>query len=119
MDKNGIPSAQLTCDKCSTPYCFIGQIYSNLDHLEDYHRMLYLFACVSPQCIKLSNCVKAFRGIAHDRNPDITFASDDDYNFVIERADATLKTSRLASMYDEDEDESGENEEEKKEEEGQ
>ena len=61
--------------------------------------MLYLFACVSPQCIKRSDCVKAFRGVAHDRNPHVTFVSDEDYNFVIERSDATLKTSRLADMY--------------------
>ena len=33
------------------------------------------------------------------------FASDDDYNFAIERSDASLRTSRLAAMYDEDEEE--------------
>lgn len=58
-----------------------------------------MFACVSPQCIKRSDCVKAFRGVAHDRNPHVAFVSDEDYNFVIERSDATLKTSRLADMY--------------------
>ena len=61
--------------------------------------MLYLFACVSPQCIKRSDCVKAYRGLVHDRNPHVTFVSDEDYNFVIERSDASLKTSRLAEMY--------------------
>ena len=87
---NGLSKAQLTCERCSTPFCFIGQIYSNLEHMPDYHRMLYLFACVSPQCIKRSDSVKAFRGVIHERNPHITFASDEDYNFVIERNEKTL-----------------------------
>ena len=100
INKKGIPDAQLTCNQCSTPYCFIGQVYSNLEHLPDYHRMLYLFACVSPQCIKRSDCVKAFRGVAHNNNPLVTFASDEDYNFVIERSDHSLKTSHLSAMYE-------------------
>lgn len=62
--------------------------------------MLYLFACISPQCIKRSDCVKAYRCIVHDRNPHVTFANDEDYKFVIDRADAILRTSRLAALYD-------------------
>ena len=71
--------------------------------------MLYLFACVYPACLKRSDCVRVFRGIAHDRNNHIQFASDEDYNYVIERAEATLQTSRFAHMYDED-DEAGDEE---------
>ena len=118
IDKNGLSDAQLTCTECSTPYCFIGQIYSNVEHLPDYHRMLYLFACISPQCIKRSDCVKAFRGIVHDRNPNIRFATDEDYNFAIERSEASLKTSRLAAMYDDDNDQDEEDDENENQEDG-
>lgn len=62
--------------------------------------MLYLFACVSPVCIKRSDCVKAFRVVIHDRNQYVNFASDADYRFVIDKQDSALKTSRFASFYD-------------------
>ena len=62
--------------------------------------MIYLFACISPQCIKRSDCVRAFRAIQHDQNNFITFASESDYNFVIDKTDASLRTSKLAAMYD-------------------
>ena len=42
----GVPDTS-RCELCGTPLCFVGQIYANLDHLEDFHRMLYMFACVS------------------------------------------------------------------------
>jgi len=32
----------------------------------------------------------------------LTFATDEDYNFVFDKADASLRTSRLANMYDDD-----------------
>jgi len=88
------------CQRCSTPLCFIAQVYANLDHLVDFHRMLYLFACISPQCIKRSDCVKAYRCVVHDKNPHVTFATDADYKFVLDRGDASLKTSRYSAMYD-------------------
>ena len=40
------------------------------------------------------------------------FASDDDYNFAIERSDASLRTSRLAAMYDDDGEEEDEEDDE-------
>ena len=95
-----IPEEELTCKECSTPFCFIAQVYANLDHLPDHHRMLYLFACVSPSCIKRSDRVRVYRVLAHADQSEIRFASDDDYHFVIDRADASLKTSRFAHMYD-------------------
>ena len=72
--------------------------------------MLYLFACISPECIKRSDSVRAFRQVNHDRNSHVTFASDEDYNFVIDRSDTNLRTSHFASLYDdiqEDDDEDG------------
>ena len=91
---------ELTCKECGTPFCFIAQVYANLDHLPDHHRMLYLFACVSAVCIKRSDRVRVFRVLTSDKDSPIRFASDDDYHFVIDRADASLKTSKFAHMYD-------------------
>ena len=62
--------------------------------------MLYLFACISPQCVKLSDSVKVFRCVVHDRNPFVTYASDDDYNYVLNRGDKNLRTSKFAALYD-------------------
>ena len=95
-----IPEEKLICEKCSTPFCFITQVYSNLEHMDEYHRMLYLFACVSPDCIKRSDSVKAFRAVIHDRNQFITFASDSDYKFVVEKSDKALSTSKYADLFD-------------------
>ena len=96
----GVPEDQLVCEKCGTPFCFIAQLYSNLNHLPDYHRMLYVFACISPQCIKHSDSVRAFRCVNHDRNQFVTFATDADFNFCLDKTDASLMTSRYAAMYD-------------------
>ena len=49
--------------------------------------------------------MRAYRCVVHDRNPHVTFASDEDYNYVLDRTDATLRTSRFSAMYDEDSDE--------------
>ena len=106
-----IPEEQLTCERCSTPFCFIAQVYANLNHMPDHHRMLYLFACISPQCIKRSDSVRAFRGVQHDRNSFVTFANEEDYNFAFDKADASLRTSRLANMYDDDQEDGDQNDE--------
>lgn len=63
--------------------------------------MLYVFACVSPQCIKRSDSVKAFRAVVHDRNPFNTFASDSDFKFVLDKTDQSLATSKFSDLYDE------------------
>ena len=65
--------------------------------------MLYLFACVGPQCIKRSDSVRAFRFVNFDKNNYVQFASDQDYDYVVDRPDATLRTSMYADMYGMDE----------------
>ena len=65
--------------------------------------MLYLFACVGPQCIKRSDSVRAFRFVNFDKNSHVQFASDQDYDYVVDRPDATLRTSMYADMYEMDE----------------
>lgn len=56
----GLPSTR--CDKCKSELCFVGQVYANLDALDDFHRMLYIFACVSGKCIG-TQCFKVYRGL--------------------------------------------------------
>ena len=48
--------------------------------MEEFHRMLYMFACVSEQCIVRPDTFRAYRCVIHDQNPHITFATDEDYN---------------------------------------
>lgn len=71
------------------------QLYSNLD-TEDpgLHRMLYVFACVSPQCISTQRAVRVFRGYAED---GAAFASDKEYDkvFNAETDEALIKMGLL------------------------
>ena len=71
-------------DRC--PYCtykltFLMQLYANLDEEDpEMHRMLYLFACLSPQCIGTERAIKVYRAYAVD-NPAV-FAPESLYNKV-------------------------------------
>ena len=108
----GIPSTN--CDKCKTPLCFIGQLYANLDALEEFHRMLYVFACVSEQCIGKPNCVRVFRALVQDKNPMVKFLSDAEFNQISNKTDEELMTSKFSHYYDdfEDSEDDEENQEE-------
>ena len=46
-----IPS--LWCKECGYKYSFLMQVYANLDdqQFNNYHRMLYIFLCLSDKCI--------------------------------------------------------------------
>ena len=48
----------------------------------------------------------------------MTFVSNDDYNFVLDRTDDALRTSRFCDLYEEDDDHSDEPEGEETKEEG-
>ena len=100
-----LDKGQLTCDRCSSEYCFIAQLYANLPHSEGYERMLYLFACISPECVKRSDCAKVFRSVVHSRNPYTTFATDQDFKEVQNKSDDALRTSKFASLFDDEDDE--------------
>ena len=107
----GIPNT--SCNECKTQLCFIAQLYANLDALEEFHRMLYVFACVSEQCIGKPNCVRVFRALVQDKNPMVKFLSDTEFNQIANKTDEVLMTSKFAHYYDNLEDfEDEENQEE-------
>jgi hypothetical protein len=55
------------------------QLYANLDHEDaSLHRMLYVFTCVSPQCISTQRAIRIYRGYAKD--DPAKFASEDDFD---------------------------------------
>jgi len=41
------------CEKCNHKLTFLLQLYANIDEkaFNDYHRMLYIFVCLSETCI--------------------------------------------------------------------
>ena len=96
----GLPSTD--CQVCHQPLLFLGQVYANLDALDDFHRMLYVFACVSEKCIG-TQCVRVFRALVHDKNPMVTFLSDNDYNQVCNKTDEELETTKWSKYLDEGE----------------
>ena len=61
-----LPPAAEICNVCKTKLTFIAQIYANVDILSDFHRSIYVFACLSERCINTSSSVRAFREIIHD-----------------------------------------------------
>jgi len=54
--------------------------------------MLYMFVCVSEQCIHSPDSFQAFRCVIHDKNPHIKFATNDEYNQVYKKGDKALTT---------------------------
>ena len=99
----GIPADTERCEKCGYLLCFVGQVYANLAHLTEYHRMLYMFVCVSEQCIKSSDSFHTYSCVIHDKNPHIKFASDDEYNQIYKKSDQALSTTgKWMKHYDEE-----------------
>ena len=44
------------------------QLYSNIEQEDpDYQRMLYVLACLSPECISLQRCIQVYRGYSEDK----------------------------------------------------
>ena len=64
-----------------------------MDALEDFHRMLYVFACVSEKCIA-TQCVRVFRALVQDKNSMVNFLSDHDYNQICKKTDEELETTK-------------------------
>ena len=82
--------------------CFVGQVYANLDALENFHRMLYVFACVSEKCVN-NQCFRVFRALVHDKNSMVQFISDADYNKIAGKTDEELETSKWGKLLEEEE----------------
>ena len=68
------------------------QLYANSSNpqIEEYHRMLYVFSCLSTQCINTQRAVKVYRALIKHNNPFVKFADDAQFNFVSEAIDQEL-----------------------------
>lgn len=65
---------ELLCDTCNQRLEFLLQIYAPLDretvgHDEAFHRMLYVFYCVNPDCVRKKGFCKVFRSQLASENP--------------------------------------------------
>ena len=72
------------CDKCGYTMSFLLQVYCNPPNndLPDHERLIYVFACLSPECIGTQNAIKVFRQIMPKENPFYKFADDKEYNQI-------------------------------------
>ncbi|XP_043238619.1 programmed cell death protein 2-like [Amphibalanus amphitrite] len=64
------PPPQPACDRCGRPQPLVTQIYAPIG-ASAYHRTLYLFACVSPECANESGawrCLRAQQRAAAERS---------------------------------------------------
>jgi hypothetical protein len=71
---------------------FLMQVYANLDDpaMANYHRMIYVFVCVSEHCIGTQRAVQCLRGIINTDNEKMKFASDEEYRQIQLESDDTL-----------------------------
>lgn len=46
-----LPAQAQKCEKCGIHLTFVGQLYANVDQIVEFHRMIYIFACLSQECI--------------------------------------------------------------------
>ncbi|GJQ09396.1 hypothetical protein GpartN1_g1187.t1 [Galdieria partita] len=72
--KNLPNTSDLLCGTCSQRLEFLLQVYAPLDreiveHEEAFHRMLYVFYCVNPHCLKENDFCKVFRSQLPAENP--------------------------------------------------
>ena len=69
------------CAACGFKLSFLMQLYANIndDEMDDFHRMLYVFLCVSEKCINTQNAVKVYRCIVPHENEKINFDEDTFY----------------------------------------
>ncbi|EME32227.1 Programmed cell death protein 2 [Galdieria sulphuraria] len=75
LEARNLPNTSaLVCGTCSQRLEFLLQIYAPLDreivgHEEAFHRMLYVFFCVNPDCLKKNDFCKVFRSQLPAENP--------------------------------------------------
>lgn len=95
------------CSHCQYKLTFLLQLYANLDEEDpDLHRMIYVFACLSPQCIGTERAIKVFRAYAPDDST--VFAPETLYNKVFKAesiADLVKLGITLPKLPEEDKDE--------------
>jgi len=74
-------------------------VYANVDELVDFHRMIYVFVCVSEVCIDRSDSLKVFSCVVQDQNPNLTFASDADFSAIKWKSNDALETTKYAKDF--------------------
>ena len=86
----GIPSQW--CKKCEHKMSFLMQVYANITdpRHDDYHRMLYVFVCISEECIGTQNAFKVFRCMIPHYNQLIKFADDSEFDKIWGKTDNQL-----------------------------
>ena len=74
------------------------QIYSNIEdeEMDDFHRMLYVYACLSEKCIDQSSAVKCLSCVVPHKNPHVKFSDDDTYDKIVGKTNNQL----IAMGYD-------------------
>jgi hypothetical protein len=88
------------------------QLYANIDEEDpSYHRMLYVFACLSPLCISDQRAIKVYRGYAKD-SPD-KFANEDEFDEIYNSTDVYLRKQGLLKEEEGQEESKVEEEDEK------
>jgi hypothetical protein len=88
-----LPAAAQICSVCKTNLSFIAQVYANVDQLSDFHRIIYVFACLSERCINTAGSIRAFRETIHDKNKYIRICTDQELDEVFELSDYQLETT--------------------------
>lgn len=76
------------CPICATELTFLMQLYANVDALKDFHRSIYVFACLGEKCISTKDSVRCFREVVADKNSFMRVCTDDEFLMVEEMTDA-------------------------------
>jgi hypothetical protein len=86
LASKGIPAPW--CSNCEFKLTFLMQLYACIDETEfdEFHRMLYVFVCLSDKCIGTQNAVKVYRAMVPDQNTlGIKFANEVEQNEIWEK----------------------------------
>ena len=68
-------------------------MYACIDEkaFDEYHRMLYVFACLSEKCIGTQDAIRVFKAIVPDTNSlGIKFQSDEQINTIYDKSNNQL-----------------------------
>jgi hypothetical protein len=60
--------------------------------------MIYVFACLSPQCITTQRAVKVYRTLIKHKNPFVKFANDNEIEFISEASESELFKKGLVKL---------------------
>ncbi len=96
------------CAACKSPLVFLLQLYSALEEDQPYsfHRTIFVFACLSEQCIGKSTCTKVYRGMLPLANE---FFPPEEPDYSIEKkSDQQLEViGKLSAIDDSDDEDDG------------